>query len=71
MSKTGMRATVAGQVDIIKICKDINIKYLKKEQINKSLMKDFVFKAKFGHKIGNLKLNGSKLEVMRKLEEWI
>lgn len=34
-------------------------------------MKDFVFKAKFGHKIGNLKLNGSKLEVMRKLEEWI
>lgn len=31
MSKTGSRATVAGQVDIIKICKDLNIKYLKKE----------------------------------------
>ena len=53
-SKTsnGSTAKVSGQVDLISLCKDVNIKFLKGEQMNQALQKNFIFKSKFKHKIG-------------------
>lgn len=67
----GSTAKIDGAIDIGQICKELNIKYLKAEQINRSLHKNFRVKAQFKVKINQLRNQGTKLEVLEMTENWI
>jgi len=69
--ENGSTAKVSGDIDLLQLCREVNIQFIKAEQMHKSFRKDFIFKAKFKHKLAQLKTNGMKLEIIEMIRNWL